>query len=53
MLALEPDIGPQAARVLLQSGPSGLVPQDPGQATEHAVQFRTRSPGPTPPETIV
>ncbi|MEV4115387.1 carboxylesterase family protein [Nonomuraea sp. NPDC049695] len=50
-LALSPVTGPQIKRVITQSGPWGLPPQDPGQAADHARRFLTilgleRSPDP-------
>jgi para-nitrobenzyl esterase len=38
-LALSPVTGPLVARVLTQSGPWGLPPQDPGEAAGHARRF--------------
>jgi para-nitrobenzyl esterase len=39
MLALDPATNGSVARVLLQSGPFGLEPQDPHQAAENAAAF--------------
>jgi para-nitrobenzyl esterase len=38
-LALAPITGPLISQVITQSGPWGLPPQDPGQATGHARRF--------------
>ncbi|MEV6037806.1 carboxylesterase family protein [Nonomuraea sp. NPDC052116] len=38
-LALSPVTGPQIKRVITQSGPWGLPPQDPGEAADHARRF--------------
>ncbi|MFD7454099.1 carboxylesterase/lipase family protein [Kitasatospora sp. NPDC059827] len=38
-LALAPETGPWIARVVTQSGPFGLPPQDPGEAADHARRF--------------
>jgi para-nitrobenzyl esterase len=38
-LALSPDTGPHISQVISQSGPFGLVPQDPGDAASHARRF--------------
>lgn len=39
MLALDPTTGASVSRVLLQSGPFGLAPQDPLKAAENADSF--------------
>ncbi len=38
-LALSPDTGPWIERVIAQSGPFGLPPQDPAEAADHARRF--------------
>jgi para-nitrobenzyl esterase len=38
-LALSPATGPHITRVITQSGPWGLPPQDPGEAAGHARRF--------------
>ncbi|MEZ0113467.1 para-nitrobenzyl esterase [Catenulispora sp. EB89] len=38
-LAVSPATGPLVKRVVAQSGPFGLVPQDPARAAEHAQRF--------------
>ncbi|MGE7437566.1 carboxylesterase/lipase family protein [Kitasatospora sp. NPDC001175] len=38
-LALSPVTGPQIKRVIAQSGPFGVPPQDPGEAADHARHF--------------
>ena len=38
-LALSPVTGPHVTRVITQSGPWGLPPQDPGEAAGHARRF--------------
>jgi len=38
-LAVSPTTGPLVKRVVTQSGPFGLVPQDPAEAAEHAQRF--------------
>ncbi|MER7847857.1 carboxylesterase family protein [Kitasatospora sp. NPDC096077] len=38
-LALSPVTGPQISRLITQSGPFGLAPQDPGEAADHTRRY--------------